>query len=165
MRRTLQVLNEFERAGVLCRYAIGGAMGATFYVEPLLTFDLDVFVVLPKAAGELLSLGPLYDALRARGYQEDGECVAIEGVPVQFLPVYNALIEEAVSEAQDVMYDDTSTRVVRAEHLVAISVQAGRDKDRERVRLLREQATLDMQYLKDILARHNMERQWTQWTT
>ena len=27
------------------RYAIGGAIGATFYVEPLLTFDLDVFVV------------------------------------------------------------------------------------------------------------------------
>ena len=59
-----------ERDGVFTRYAIAGAMAATFYVEPLLTFDLDVFVVLPQAPGGLLTLAPLYDALRARGYSE-----------------------------------------------------------------------------------------------
>ena len=49
MERTLQVLNQLERDGVLGRYAIGGALGATFYVEPLLTFDLDVF---PRREGD-----------------------------------------------------------------------------------------------------------------
>ena len=44
MEKTLQVLNALERNGVLSRYAIGGAMGATFYAEPVVTFDLDVFV-------------------------------------------------------------------------------------------------------------------------
>ena len=39
METTLQVLNDLERAGVVRRYAIGGAMGATFYVEPVLTFS------------------------------------------------------------------------------------------------------------------------------
>lgn len=29
MEKTLQVLNELERAGMLTRYAIGGAMGVT----------------------------------------------------------------------------------------------------------------------------------------
>ncbi len=67
MRRTLRVLNELESAGVLSRYAIGGAMAATFDVEPCLTFDLDVFVALPASADGLLSLTPLYDVLRARG--------------------------------------------------------------------------------------------------
>ena len=67
MRRTLRVLNELESAGVLSRYAIGGAMSATFDVEPCLTFDLDVFVALPASADGLLSLTPLYDVLRARG--------------------------------------------------------------------------------------------------
>ena len=76
MKRTLQVLNELERDGVIERYAIGGAMGATFYVEPLLTFDLDVFVILPQAESGLLSLSPLYNALRARGYTEDGSAYA-----------------------------------------------------------------------------------------
>jgi len=60
MEKTLQVLNALEEEGVFSRYAIGGAMAATFYVEPVLTFDLDVFVVLPQ--------GP-------------GECISIEGVP------------------------------------------------------------------------------------
>ena len=68
MERTLQILNELEREGVLGRYAIGGAMGATFYVEPLLTFDLDVFVVLPQTGDGLLTLAPLYEALRQHGF-------------------------------------------------------------------------------------------------
>ena len=164
MKRTLQILNELERDGVLDRYAIGGAMGATFYVEPLLTFDLDVFVVLPQSAADLLSLAPLYEALRARGYAEDGECVLIEGVPVQFLPAYNALLEEALREARETSYEEISTKVVRAEHLIAICLQTGRDKDRERVRILREQAELDMSYLAGVLQRHGLEGKWKQWT-
>lgn len=164
METTLQVLNDLERAGVVSRYAIGGAMGATFYAEPLLTFDLDVFVVLAQTRGGMLTLEPLYEALRARGYREEDECVNIEGVPVQFLPAYNALLEEALAEARDTQYEDTPTRVLRAEHLVAIALQTGRDKDRERVRLLREQAGLDPNYLAAVLARHGLETQWSQWT-
>jgi len=67
VKRTLQVLNELEKQVVFSRYAIGGAMAATFYTEPFLTFDLDVFVVMPQTTGGLLTLAPLYDALRARG--------------------------------------------------------------------------------------------------
>jgi len=165
MKRTLEILNELERKGVLSRYAIGGAMGATFYVEPLLTFDLDVFVVLPQAAGGLVTLAPLYEALRRRGYAEEGECVNIEGVPVQFLPAYNALVEEALREARETAYEDTRTHVLRAEHLVAICLQTGRDKDRERVRIFREQAELDLKYLAEVLQRHGLEAKWNQWTT
>jgi hypothetical protein len=147
MERTLQVLNGLERDGILNHYAIGGAMGATFYVEPLLTFDLDIFVVLPQTAGGVLTLTPLYEALRAQGYLEEGKCVNIEGVPVQFLPAYNPLLET------------TPTRVLRAEHLLAIALQTGRDKDRERARLLRQQASLDLDidYLTRLLARHGLE--------
>jgi hypothetical protein len=164
MKRTLQILNELERGGVIERYAIGGAMGATFYVEPLLTFDLDIFVILPQSAAGLLSLAPLYEALRARGYTEEGECVFIEGVPVQFLPAYNPLLEEASREARETSYEEAATRVVRAEHLVAICLQTGRDKDRERVRIFREQADLDMGYLAGVLQRHGLEGKWKQWT-
>jgi hypothetical protein len=163
MERTLKVLNELEHAGVLSRYAIGGAMGATFYAEPLLTFDLDVFVVLPQTPGGLLTLTSLYDALRARGYAEEGECVNVEGVPVQFLPAYNALLEEALGEARETMYETTATRVLRAEHLLAIALQTGREKDRHRVRLLLEQATIDMGYLSGVLSRHGLESRWNQW--
>lgn len=165
MERTLQVLNALEHDGLLVRYAIGGAMGATFYVEPVLTFDLDIFVVLPETAGGLLTLELLYDALRARGYTEEGECVNIEGIPVQFLPAYNPLLEEALAEARETFYENTPTRVLRAEHLAAIAVQTGRDQDRLRVRLLLEQASLDREYLAAVLARHHLEAGWKRWTT
>ena len=66
MRRTLEILNELEREGVFSRYAIGGAMAATFYTEPVLTFDLGVFVLLSASTGKLVSLAPIYEALRQR---------------------------------------------------------------------------------------------------
>jgi hypothetical protein len=165
MEKTLQVLNALERQGVLGRYAIGGAMGAAFYTEPVLTFDLDVFVILPLTPGGLVTLTPLYEALRARGYAEEGDCVNLEGVPVQFVPVYNELLEEALSEARETLYQGTPVRVLRAEHLAAVAVQTGRDKDRQRVSLLREQAALDVDYLKSVLERHGLAAKWRQWTT
>ena len=164
MKRTIAVLNQLEQDGVLSRYAIGGAMGAIFYTEPFLTFDLDVFVALPSTADGLLTLAPLYEALRARGYTEEKECINIEGVPVQFLPAYNSLVEEAVDEAQESLYEDVPARVVRSEYLIAIALQTGRNKDRERVRILREQANIDIDVLADIIKRHQLEQRWKQWT-
>ena len=163
MEETLRVLNDLEREGVLTRYAIGGAMGATFYCEPVLTFDLDVFVLLPATPSGLLTLSPLYYALRKRGFVEEGESVNVEGVPVQFLPVYNTLLRESLDQAREVLYESTSTRVLRAEHLAAIAVATGRQKDRDRVRLLLEQANLDREYLTDVLVRHNLQDKWKEW--
>ncbi len=164
MEETLRVLNSLERDGVLRRYAIGGAMAATFYTEPVLTFDLDIFVLLPTSPGALLTLSPLYEALRSRGFSEEGEFVKIEGVPVQFLPVYNDLLREALGEAREVPYGSTTTRVLRAEHLAAIAVQTGRQKDRDRLRMLVDQAGMNREYLTDILVRHGLEEKWREWT-
>lgn len=163
MKRTLEILNELEREGAFSRYAIGGAMAATFYTEPVLTFDLDVFVVLSRGTGQLISLAPVYEALRARGYGEEKETVMIEGVPVQFLPAYNALVEEALDQAREIDYERVPARVLRAEHLIAISLQSGRAKDRARVAMLREQASLDLNLLADILKRHQLEEKWKLW--
>ena len=163
MRRTLEILNELEREGVFSRYAIGGAMAATFYTEPVLTFDLDVFVLLSASTGKLVSLAPIYEALRARGYGEEKETVVIESVPVQFLPAYNALIEETVAQAREIDYEGVPARVAQAEHLIAICLQTGRAKDRARVAMLREQAHLDHELLADILKRHQLEEAWKLW--
>lgn len=164
MEKTIQVLNSLVNEGALGRYAIGGAMGAMFYMEPVLTYDLDVFVVLPATEGGLITLSPLYGLLRERGYREEGECVVIEGVPVQFLPAYNALLVEALAGAAEANYSETPTRVLSVEHLVAIAVQTGREKDRQRVRLLRSQAKFDERRLGGILARHGLEERWKAWT-
>ena len=104
------------------------------------------------------------DALRARGYEEkENECVLVEGVRVQFLPAYNSLVEEALNQAREIVYEDVPARVLRSEHLIAICLQTGRSKDRDRVRILREQAQLDMNFLADILRRHQLEEEWKLW--
>jgi hypothetical protein len=163
MERALRVLNEMEQAGVLERYAIGGAMAAVFYGEAVLTYDLDVFAILRPTEGGLLGLAPLYDHVRARGYSEQDECVLIEGIPVQFLPAFNALTEEALAQAREADYAGTPTRVLRAEHLVAIAVQTGRAKDRERCRMLMGGGHVDETRLRDVLQRHGLLARWEEW--
>ncbi len=163
VKRTLNVLNELEKEGYYERYAIGGAMGATFYIEPQLTDDLDIFVILPQTTGGLITLSPLYEALRSKGYKEEDEFVIIEGVPVQFLPAYKPLVEEALKEAKEVFYEDLKTRIFRVEHLIAICLDTNRHKDRERVRIFMEQAEIDKDYLEKIISRYEMDQLWNQW--
>ncbi|MCE5255777.1 MAG: hypothetical protein LLF89_02905 [Spirochaetaceae bacterium] len=164
MERVLEVLNKLEAEGVIDRYAIGGAMGAVFYAEPVATYDLDIFVHFAPSPSGLISLSPLYEALACRGYHESGAYVEIEGVSVQFLPAYNALVEEALVAAAAIHYQNVPTRVFRAEHLIAIAVQTGRPKDRGRVAMLRAQAGLDEALLDDILKRYGLVKTWNEWT-
>lgn len=165
MEATLKVLNELERDGVFARYAIGGAVGAIFYMEPFLTYDLDVFILLPPTAGGLLSLSPIYEELKRRGCAEEAECVLIEGMPVQFLPAYNLLLEEALAGARETAYGGTTTRVLRPEHLAAIMVQTGRDKDRQRFFTFMQEAAMDAEYLRNLLERHQLTERYDRWKT
>jgi len=41
MELALQAINDLEREGLIQRHAIGGAMGATFYLEPVSTFHFE----------------------------------------------------------------------------------------------------------------------------
>ena len=66
MEKIFAILRQMEADGVIGRYAIGGAIGAVFWLEPMTTKDIDVFVVLPKSpGGSLLTLTPIYEYLGA----------------------------------------------------------------------------------------------------
>lgn len=107
-------------------------------------------------------MSPLYDALRKDGHTVDAEHVLIAGVPVQFIPAYNTLIVEALHEADDRKFGDTPTRVLRLEHLLAIMLQTGRPKDRQRAALFATNSTFDEPRLLDLLTRHGLFDQWQQ---
>ena len=98
MQHTLAILNEMEAAGLVERYAIGGAMAGFFYAEAVVTEDLDAFVLL-KISGGLVTLTPIYDFLKQRGATEEREHLWLAGTLVQVIPAYDALTEEAVREA------------------------------------------------------------------
>jgi len=164
MKQAIQVLNDLLQEGVVNEYAIGGAIAALFYTEPFFTQDLDIFVTFPEPEeGLLITLKPIYDALRKRGYKEQREFVEIEGVPVRFLPASGALLEEAIKEANDKRYERIPTRVMRPEHLIAIALQTSRLKDKARISLLLEQARIDNDYLRSVLERHKLAKEFTKW--
>ncbi|MBA2524344.1 MAG: hypothetical protein H0V18_00980 [Pyrinomonadaceae bacterium] len=123
MEKTLRVLNRMVKDGVIERYAIGGAVAAIFYVEPINTNDLDIFFHVQDPSAGLDILAPLYEYLGYLGYKGQGEAIDIEGWPVQFLPVFNPLLEEAVEQAKEVRFQRTKTNVMQAEHLVAIMLR------------------------------------------
>jgi hypothetical protein len=50
-------------------------------------------------SGPLVSLATICDHLRAHGYEVAAEHLLIAGVPVQFIPAYNALVKEALEQA------------------------------------------------------------------
>src|SRR5581483_3526861 len=85
MERIIQVLNEMKSRGIVLDYAIGGAVAATFYVEPIDTADLDVFVALPDTGSPIVTLTAVEEYLSQQGHHFVGEHVSIFGVPVQFL--------------------------------------------------------------------------------
>lgn len=160
MQKVLMVLNEMVNDKIISSYAIGGAVAATFYVEPISTFDLDVFVFFPEAKSGLLSISPLYSYLMARGHQPRGETIQIEDWPVQFLPAFNSLTIEALTESLDKTFRGVPTRVMSAEHLAAIMLDVGRPKDHARLIQFVEAGVLDEARLKSLLERHNLSGKW-----
>ena len=78
MERTLQILNDLAAAGLITRYAIGGAMAAYFYSEAVVTEDLDAFIMLAEPSSGLLTLTPIYEWLKARGATERREHLVLE---------------------------------------------------------------------------------------
>lgn len=131
-------------------------MAVLFYAEPTRTYDLDVFVLLPQPQGEIVQLTPIYDWLKQRGCRHEAEHILIHGVPVQFLPAYNELVEEAVKEARVLDYEKVPVQVAAPEHLVALAVQAGGRRRRERAFQLLESGILDTRKLREIFRRHNL---------
>jgi hypothetical protein len=162
MERTFAVINEMVADGVIENYAVAGAIGAMFYVEPFSTKDLDVFILTPE--DQLVLEIPGLNYLKARGYTEwRNEGIVIEGWPVQFMPVSTALEREAYENAQDKDVDGVRARVVLPEHLVAIMLQVGRLKDLARVDMFLSQRAVNIEALNDILERHKLSDRFAEY--
>ena len=159
----LVMLNQMQADGVIERFAIGGAVGATFYLEPVDTLDVDVFITFKPDPGSLIvSPSAIFDYLRGFGCQMEGEYIVIGGWPVQFLPPTGPLVEEALAEAVTRDVEEIATRVFTAEHLAAIALQTGRAKDKARLLQFVEEGALDAERFQQIIARHALVNRWQQ---
>jgi hypothetical protein len=161
IKHVIERLNWLQDEGLIQAYAIGGAVGATFYLEPIATIDIDVFVAMgPKAGSALVDPTPMLEALRAQGYHLEGEYVVMEGWPVQFLGSSGSLVDEALEQARVIDIEGTPARVFTPEHLCAVALQTGRAKDFARVLQFLEEEAADVAALEGILARHGLAEKW-----
>ena len=161
IEEVLRTMNEMQADGIIDCYAIGGAVGATFYLEPISTLDVDVFVELHAVPGSrIITLDPILEYLRARGCTMDGEYIVISGWPVQFLPPSSSLTEEALGNAVEMDVAGTPARVFTAEYLAAIALQTGRAKDKARLLQFVEENMLDLPRFEALIERHRLVEKW-----
>ena len=150
-----------KREGIILDYALGGAVAALFYIEPIETHDLDVFISLPETTRPLISLDGVYRYLSGKGYVAEEDHVVIEGVPVQLLIASTPLVEEAMSTASWRNYGAEKVRIMDPEHLLAMMVELNRPKDRIRLALFLDQAPLSIERVTEILERHSLTQKWS----
>jgi hypothetical protein len=146
--------NQLVATGLIEDWALGGALAAIYYVEPFTTYDADVFFI-PKDKGLTAGIPAIYAHLHSQGWQVEREHLLVHGFPVQFLGAHG-LTEEAVREAERIVYEDVPARVFRAEHIIAIAASLGRQKDKVRIEQLLQQADFNKTYLDKLLQRHRL---------
>jgi hypothetical protein len=161
MREVAQLLNDMLRAGVIGNYAMFGAVAQMRYTQPVATLDADVLVSLPAMQDNNV-LDPICHFCRSRGYNPEGEAILVGDWPVQFIPAFSRLTEEAIDRAETGEIGGLPLRVVRADYLAAIALSVGRAKDFARVLSLLEADAVSSNDIERLCARHDLISQWQQ---
>ena len=116
-----------------------------------------MFVTLEAVDKDVLApLSRVYEWAREQGFGLEAEHLLISGVPVRLLPAYNALVEAALATARLHDYAGVPVRVVDPDHLVALALQAGGARRRERAWQLLEAGAVDRERLREILTTHGI---------
>ena len=123
----LRTLSRLKRTGVIRDYAIGGGYAVNYYLEPILTYDLDIFLLMDTDD----EFSALYRYFKKARYKIENVYIMIGEMPVQFLPSsIHPLIDEAVKGAKRIRVKGVYTKVLTAEHLIATLLMAFRPKDK-----------------------------------
>lgn len=159
MKELAQLLNDMCEVGVIANYALFGAVAQMRYAEPVATLDADVLVMVP--GGDRLDvLHPIYEYCAMKGFDPKGEAIEVGAWPVQFIPVFSPLTQEALEEADTADFDGVPFRVVRAAHLAVIALSVGRAKDFTRILALLEAGSVNRQEIKALAAKHELANAW-----
>jgi hypothetical protein len=155
-------MNDLLTKHMLVDYVIGGGVAVLYYTEPVLTYDFDIICVFPHS-GTLIDPTPVFDYLKSKGYlfgKEDR--ITIEGVPVQFIPTSEGLVEEAVENAVNVTISGVNTKILSVEYLVAIMLQLNRPKDRAKIDLLmnNDEVAIDNSKMQQIVSKYDLTKKW-----
>ncbi len=153
MIEALRILDRLKRTNIINDYAIGGGYAVNYYLEPILTYDLDIFLLMDTDE----EFHALYNYFRKTRYKIENVYIVMGEMPVQFLPSFiHPLIEEGVRKAKRITVSGINTKVLTVEYLIATLLMAFRPKDKMIIPHLLELA--DMKKLKSIIVRFSDEK-------
>ncbi len=141
-------LNRLKERRVLKDYAIGGAHALAYYLEPVKTIDLDIFVLIESDQDFYNFRSYLQNA----GFKFKGTQVIMDGLPVHFLPgSLHPFINEAVKKAKRIRVRGIPTKILNVEYLIISLLMAFRLKDKMVIPDLLE--LVDMKRLNELIER------------
>lgn len=150
--KVIKRLNRLKEKGVIKDYAIGSAHAVAYYLEPVKTLDLDIFVF--AESDQDFYLFRTY--IKKAGFRMRGTHVIIDDTPIHFLPgSLHPFINEAVRRAKRIRVRSIPTKVLTAEYLIVSLLMAFRLKDKMVIPDLLELA--DMERLRTIIERFSDE--------
>ena len=156
MKKTLQRINALVELGIIDKYAIAGGIAQFYYIEPSITYDLDLIVHILGEEDTLNPLSKIYEWAKKNNYELIGEHIIIEGLPVQFLLAYNDLVKEALNSSTKITLFDEYTYILKPEYLMAIMLQTGRSTDKERLARFFKEAEYNEELFFKILDRFDL---------
>ena len=159
MRDVAELLNRMRADGVITDYALFGAVAQMRYTEPVATLDADILVAVPAPDG-LDGLSALYQFCADQGYHAEGEAISVGAWPVQFVPVFSSLTQEALAQAETADFEGVEFRVVRADYLAVIALSVGRAKDFSRILALLESDSVTRDQVTSLAQRHGLSEAW-----
>ncbi|MFA5806629.1 MAG: hypothetical protein WC879_18515 [Melioribacteraceae bacterium] len=156
MKKTLQKINELMDLGIIKKYAIAGGMAQFYYIEPSVTYDLDLLVNIAEEENTLNPFAKIYEWAQSNGYPPLEEHIVIYGIPVQFLLAYNDLVKEALDKSEEIVLFDEKTYILKPEYLMAILLQTDRLSDKERFAKFLSEVDYDNNSFLEIIERFNL---------
>ncbi|MBW8004024.1 MAG: hypothetical protein FVQ80_18860 [Planctomycetes bacterium] len=159
MKEVARLLREMQTKKVIKDYAVFGAVAQMRYTEAVATMDADVLIVLPRQ-GSINLLKPVYEFCRSQGYLPEGEAIRVGDWPVQFIPVFNTLTEQAVRTAETGEIEGIPLKVASPDYLAAIALSTGRPKDYARILALLDSEAISMIDIERLAARHDLQSEW-----
>lgn len=153
MIEVIKAMNELKSNSLIEDWALGGGTAFNYYGEPRYTIDLDIYIIVESD----VELTKVYRYLEKKGYKWKHLYMIINEIPVNLFPAnIHPLIEEAVRCARSVEIYNQPVKIFTIEYLIAAFLLAFRQRDKERVLELINDA--DRECLKDILRRHENKK-------
>ena len=159
MKELAHLVNEMLSAGVIQNYALFGAVAQMRYTEPVATIDADLLIAVPSPK-RLDILSGIYEFCSKKGFRSEGEAITVGVWPVQFMPAFSPLTQEAMEKAETADFEGVPFRVVRADYLATIALSVGRPKDLTRILALIESGSIKKEEIKKLAGRFSLSEAW-----